>query len=80
VVAGKPFPPMAEAVRRAVGDGPHVMVGDRPSTDGRFARHLGASFALVLSGVTRRDELPVDPAPDLVADDLAAAVAGLLSA
>jgi HAD superfamily hydrolase (TIGR01450 family) len=80
VVAGKPFPPMAEAVRRIVGDGPHVMVGDRPSTDGRFARHLGASFALVLSGVTRRDELPVDPAPDLVADDLAAAVAGLLSA
>jgi glycerol 3-phosphatase-2 len=78
VVAGKPFPPMADAVRRVAGDGPHVMVGDRPSTDGRFARNLGATFALVLSGVTRRDELPVEPAPDVVADDLAAAVARLL--
>ena len=70
IVAGKPFQPMADAVRRLVGDGPHVMVGDRPSTDGRFARRLGASFALVLSGVTKKGELPVEPSPDLLAPDL----------
>jgi 4-nitrophenyl phosphatase len=79
VVAGKPFEPMAAAVRHLVGDGPHVMVGDRPSTDGRFGRRLGATFALVLSGVTKPDELPVDPAPDVVGADLAAVVDQVLA-
>jgi ribonucleotide monophosphatase NagD (HAD superfamily) len=65
---------MALAVRTAAGDGPHVMVGDRPSTDGRFARALGARFALVLSGVTRPDDLPVEPTPDVVGADLAEVV------
>lgn len=74
-VAGKPNQPMADAVRAIVGDGPHVMVGDRPATDGLFARRMGATFALVLSGVTGEDDLPVEPAPDLVAPDLAAVVA-----
>ena len=69
-VAGKPFAPMADAVHALVGDGPHVMVGDRPSTDGRFARTLGATFALVLSGVTKPSELPVDPNPDVLGLDL----------
>ena len=75
VVAGKPFEPMATAVRRLAGDGPHLMVGDRPSTDGRFARRLGATFALVMSGVTKTAELPVDPNPDLLGADLASIVA-----
>lgn len=55
-VAGKPHPPMAAAVRRAlvgVDLGDVVMVGDRPSTDGGMARALGCRFALVRSGVTR---------------------------
>ncbi|MCU1486459.1 MAG: putative phosphatase [Actinomycetia bacterium] len=78
-VAGKPFPPMAEAVRSLVGDGPHVMVGDRPSTDGLFARRLGATFGLVLSGVTKAHELPVEPAPDVVGRDLAEVVAQVLA-
>jgi 4-nitrophenyl phosphatase len=78
-VAGKPFQPMADAVRQLVGDGPHTMVGDRPSTDGRFARRLGARFALVLSGVTKPHELPVEPAPDLVGTDLADVVAQALA-
>ena len=73
-VAGKPFAPMADAVRALVGDGPHVMVGDRPSTDGRFARNLGARFALVLSGVTKPEELPVEPIPDLLGSDLRSVV------
>jgi ribonucleotide monophosphatase NagD (HAD superfamily) len=49
-------------------------VGDRPSTDGAFARALGARFALVLSGVTAAGDLPVEPAPDVVAADLATLV------
>jgi ribonucleotide monophosphatase NagD (HAD superfamily) len=54
-------------------------VGDRPSTDGRVARALGYRFALVLSGVTRPADLPVDPSPDVVADDLARLVAAELA-
>jgi 4-nitrophenyl phosphatase len=77
-VAGKPFAPMAGAVRALVGDGPHVMVGDRPSTDGAFARRLGATNVLVLSGVTPPDRVPTEPAPDLVAADLAAGLQHLL--
>ena len=73
-VAGKPFAPMADLARDLVGQGAHTVVGDRPSTDGRFARALGARFALVLSGVTTAADLPVEPVPDLVAPDLATLV------
>ena len=52
------------------------MVGDRPDTDGLFAQRVGASFGLVLSGVTQASDLPVEPAPDRVAGDLAALVDG----
>ena len=79
VVAGKPYEPMAALVRSALGDvaaREAVMVGDRPSTDGRFARTLGCAYAHVWTGVTPPGEL-VDPEPDLVAADLAA-VAGAL--
>lgn len=72
VVAGKPFAPMARLVREVVGDAAAraaVMVGDRPSTDGRFARELGCRYAQVWSGVTARGA-EVDPTPDLTADDL----------
>ena len=44
-------------------------MGDRPDTDGRFARALGYRFALVHTGVTPAG-VPVDPVPDLVAPDL----------
>ena len=71
--AGKPHPPMVEAVKARFGS-VDVMVGDRPSTDGLLARGLGARFALVLSGVTKQADLPVEPAPDLVAADLAGLV------
>jgi 4-nitrophenyl phosphatase len=79
-IAGKPYAPMAELVRQVVGDaaaGAAVMVGDRPSTDGRFARQLGCRYAHVWSGVTPWGA-EVDPAPDLAADDLAAVAAVLL--
>jgi HAD superfamily hydrolase (TIGR01450 family) len=70
VVAGKPHGAMAELVAERVG-AVDVMVGDRPSTDGVFARRLGARFALVLSGVTSAADLPVEPSPDEVAPSLA---------
>ena len=73
VVAGKPHEPMADLVR-AVGGDAGTVVGDRPETDGGFARTLGYAFALVLSGVTHEDDLPVAPDPDVVAATLAALV------
>lgn len=73
VVAGKPHAPMADLVR-AVGGEHGTMVGDRPETDGAFARVLDYRFALVLTGVTRAADLPVDPHPDVVADSLDALV------
>jgi HAD superfamily hydrolase (TIGR01450 family) len=72
-VAGKPHAPMAELVR-ALGGAAGTMVGDRPTTDGEFATALGYRFALVLTGVTARTDLPVAPVPDVVADSLAALV------
>lgn len=81
IVAGKPYEPMARLVRDVVGDEAArgaVMVGDRPSTDGRFARQLGCRYAHVWSGVTPRGA-EVDPTPDLVGDDLAHVVRQLLA-
>ena len=75
--AGKPGKPMAELLKARFGEA-GVVVGDRPDTDGLFARRLGAKFALVLSGVTRESDLPVDPAPDLIGPNLSAVVASLL--
>lgn len=72
-VAGKPYAPMADHLRALLGP-TGTVVGDRADTDGRLARELGWRFVLVLTGVTTAADLPVDPAPDLVAPDLAAAV------
>jgi HAD superfamily hydrolase (TIGR01450 family) len=80
VVAGKPYEPMARLVRETVGHeaaGAAVMVGDRPSTDGLFARTLGCRYAHVWSGVTARGTV-IDPDPDLTGDDLAIVVEQLL--
>jgi HAD superfamily hydrolase (TIGR01450 family) len=70
VVAGKPHRPMADLIRALAGD-EGTVVGDRPETDGAFAAALGYRFALVLSGVTGEADLPVEPAPDVVAASLA---------
>jgi 4-nitrophenyl phosphatase len=74
VFAGKPNAPAADVVRARLGDS-GLMVGDRPDSDGLFATALGYDFGLVLSGVTSRADLPVEPTPVVVADDLAALVA-----
>jgi 4-nitrophenyl phosphatase len=71
--AGKPEAAMAELVLSRYGK-PDVVVGDRPDTDGLFAARIGAPFALVLTGVTSRADLPVKPTPAEIADDLAQVV------
>lgn len=68
-IGGKPEGAMVGLLRERFGaDG--IVVGDRADTDGRFATALGYRFALVLSGVTTADDLPVDPEPWVVAEDL----------
>ena len=78
VVAGKPHKPFADLVRGRFGDD-GVMIGDQPFTDGRLAVALGYRFGLVFSGVTKREDLPCDPAPDFSGADLAALVAAHLA-
>jgi 4-nitrophenyl phosphatase len=78
-IAGKPHEPMAAVVRARLG-ATGVVVGDRPETDGLFARTLGYEFVLVLSGVTATDDLPVTPEPDRVAADLRRAVTEMTGA
>lgn len=56
IIAGKPHRPMADLIISRLGragrdPGGLLMVGDRPSTDGRFAETLGCPFALVRTGV-----------------------------
>jgi HAD superfamily hydrolase (TIGR01450 family) len=71
--AGKPHQPAADLLRSRFGPA-GLVVGDRPDTDGRFAQLVDAPFALVLSGVTRREDLPVSPEPALVEANLLAVV------
>ena len=83
-VAGKPEAPMAALIRERFGS--HgVVVGDRPSTDGRLADVLGWPFALVLSGVTAEvappggETIPT-PRPPFVAADLGELAPRLIAA
>ncbi len=75
-VAGKPNRPMASAILQRCGN-VGIVVGDRADTDGRLAEVLGWPFALVLSGVTRSSDLPVEVPVALVAQNLADVVAQL---
>ena len=72
LVCGKPHQPMADLVHHRLGRAADdaVMVGDRPSTDGLFARRLGCRYAQVWSGVIPAGTR-VDPEPDLDGADLA---------
>lgn len=72
-VTGKPHRAMAELLKDRFGV-LDVVVGDRSETDGELARRVGARFALVLSGVTTAEHLPVVPEPSWIASDLATLV------
>jgi glycerol 3-phosphatase-2 len=78
VVAGKPHEAVARIVRERFGQ-VSMMVGDRPSTDGRFARLLEVRFGLVLTGVTPHGHGELDPAPDVEAPDLLTLVERVLA-
>lgn len=72
--AGKPSPILAEVAlhRLAVAAGDCLMVGDRLETDVLFGRNNGMGSALVLTGVTRRDDLAhASVQPDFVLESVA---------
>lgn len=83
LVTGKPHAVMAELVRHMLGEvsaEEMMMIGDRPSTDGAFARTLGCRFGLVKSGVTS-DRSAIDFTMrdnDIVGNDVAALVDQIL--
>ena len=73
IVVGKPAPFLFQlaAERMRLTKEQILVVGDRLETDVDGGSAWGARSALVLSGVSRRDELPDRrPQPDLVAADL----------
>ncbi|MGZ8566430.1 MAG: HAD-IIA family hydrolase [Actinomycetota bacterium] len=70
-VVGKPHPPLLEAARRAAGDGRPLLVGDRLDTDIVGAAGLGWDSALVLTGISTREEADAGPIrPTYVVVDL----------
>ena len=71
IIAGKPHKPMADLVRQVLGINDLSdawMVGDRPSTDGLFARTVGCKFAQVLTGISSAGDVS-DDASDVVNGD-----------
>ena len=72
VVVGKPNTPMVEAILELTGfePGQLTMVGDRLYTDIAMAK-AGIKTVLVLSGETKREDIPGAPyKPDLVCENL----------
>ncbi len=75
LVVGKPQPTMFHVALEWLGSTPEatLMIGDRLETDIAGARNAGLPSALVLTGVTSRDQLATSPhQPDGVFDDLEA--------
>ncbi len=73
VVVGKPNRIMLEVALERLGlpAGACLMVGDRLETDVAMGRAAGMPTALVLTGVTRRDELAAAPVrPDYVLESI----------
>jgi len=74
LVAGKPSPLMIEAglARMGLQAEECLVVGDRLETDIRMGKEAGTATALVLTGVTRREDLATSPwQPDLVLESVA---------
>jgi HAD superfamily hydrolase (TIGR01450 family) len=79
-LAGKPHQPMADLVFRRTASLPDqiLMVGDRLSTDGLFARTLGCAFAWVRSGVPSDMNDGAQVPIAIAADDLSEVASALL--
>jgi HAD superfamily hydrolase (TIGR01457 family) len=73
-VVGKPHAPMFEAARARAGASRPLVIGDRLDTDIAGAAALWIDSMLVLTGVTRIDDLDRDgaPSPTFAVDDLTA--------
>jgi 4-nitrophenyl phosphatase len=77
LVLGKPAPEMYKVAMERMATSPQetMVIGDRLETDILGAQQLGCRTGLVLSGVSSRDEAQFwQPAPDIIAVDLAALV------
>jgi 4-nitrophenyl phosphatase len=75
VITGKPEPAMMYTALDKLGTRPEetLVVGDRLETDIASGQAAGCKTALVLSGVSSREQgLAWKPAPDLIAEDLTA--------
>lgn len=83
ILMGKPQPAMFEAALHVVGQPAAVtlMVGDRLDTDIAGAQALGLSTALLLTGVSQREDVAqsITP-PDYIFDDLPALLAAIQGA
>ena len=80
IVIGKPETPMLEMAMLRMGVKPNetVMVGDRLDTDILAGHRAGMLTALVLTGVSTRDDLATAEAlPDLIVSDLPSLVQAL---
>jgi 4-nitrophenyl phosphatase len=77
IIVGKPKPSMMYMALERLGASPEetLVVGDRLETDIAAGQAAGCKTALVLSGVSTREQAEAwQPAPDLIADDLASLV------
>ncbi len=77
IIAGKPSPTLFEVALDRLGTAPEhtLAVGDRLETDILGGQRAGCRTALVLSGVTTRNQGEAwMPRPDLIANDLAEVV------
>lgn len=82
VICGKPFAPMVEGALGKLGGSVETacIIGDRLYTDMAMGRATGILAALVLSGETRREDIPRAPEnhrPDIVFDNLSGVLAAL---
>ncbi|MEW8977981.1 MAG: HAD-IIA family hydrolase [Symbiobacterium sp.] len=78
LVTGKPSPITVQEAMDLLGLQPHecIMVGDRLETDMRMGREAGMATALVLTGITRREQVEQSPwKPDYVLNSVADLVA-----
>lgn len=77
IYAGKPFPYMMELALETLGTKKEetLVVGDRLETDIAAGQAVGCSCALVLSGVSTREQAEVwRPQIDILADDLSSLI------
>ena len=75
-ILGKPSSYMFEPLRNKLNINPEeiIMVGDRLNTDIKFARNINAASALVLTGITKKEDALIAPPnerPDYVIDSVA---------